>query len=129
MEVSQGSIYGMMNVMRGDIPIKEMLESQAAWQEARRDGFCSTACRGKFDLEEGYNLAAARVVKPAMEGIPLILVGGMRRTSHMEEVLEEGSADLISLSRPFIREPNLVKRFEEGKDEAPVSPATSVSRP
>ncbi len=74
--------------------------------------------RGKFDLEEGYNLAAARVVKPALGSIPLILVGGMRRSSHMEQVLEEGDADLISLSRPFIREPDLVNRFEEGKTEA-----------
>jgi 2,4-dienoyl-CoA reductase-like NADH-dependent reductase (Old Yellow Enzyme family) len=116
-EVSQGSIYAMMNVMRGDIPVAEMLESQPAWKKpvAR---LLLQGMRGKFDLEEGYNLAAARVIRPALEGVPLILVGGMRRTSHMEEVLEEGSADLISLSRPFIREPDLVSRFEAGNTAA-----------
>ncbi|MEW6554315.1 MAG: hypothetical protein AB1384_08530 [Actinomycetota bacterium] len=36
----------------------------------------------------------------------------------LEEVLEDGSADLISLSRPFIREPDLARRFEAGKEEA-----------
>ena len=116
-EVSQGSIYAMMNVMRGDIPVEEMLESQPAWKRpfAR---ILLRNMRGKFDLEEGYNLAAARVVKPALGSVPLILVGGMRRSSHMEQVLGEGDADLISLSRPFIREPNLARQFEEGKIEA-----------
>jgi len=115
-EVSQGSIYSMMNVMRGDIPVKEMLASQPAWK--RPAGWVLLASmRGKFDLEEGYNLPASRIVKPALGDVPLMLVGGMRRASHMEKVLEEGHADLISLSRPFIREPNLVRRFQEGKTE------------
>jgi len=115
-EVSQGSIFSMMNVMRGDIPVKEMLASQPAWK--RPAGWVLLASmRGKFDLEEGYNLPAARIVKPALGDVPLILVGGMRRASHMEEVLEEGHADLISLSRPFIREPDLVSRFQEGRTE------------
>ncbi|MBN2025647.1 MAG: NADH:flavin oxidoreductase [Actinobacteria bacterium] len=116
-EVSQGSIYGMMNVMRGGIPVKEMLESQAAWKRPAA-WFLLKGMQGKFDLEEAYNLAAAKVVKPALEGVPLILVGGMRRASHMEEVLQDGHADLISLSRPLIREPDLVNKFEEGKEEA-----------
>ncbi len=116
-EVSQGSIYGMMNVMRGGIPVKEMLESQAAWKRPAA-WFLLKGMQGKFDLEEGYNLAAAKVVKPALGEVPLILVGGMRRASHMEEVLENGYADFISLSRPLIREPDLVKKFEEGKEEA-----------
>jgi 2,4-dienoyl-CoA reductase-like NADH-dependent reductase (Old Yellow Enzyme family) len=32
----------------------------------------------------------------------------------MEEIVEGGEADLISMSRPLIREPLLVKRFREG---------------
>ncbi len=35
----------------------------------------------------------------------------------MEEILEKRYVDFISMSRPFIREPLLVKRFKEGKDE------------
>ena len=116
-EVSQGSIFSMMNVMRGGIPVKEMLASQPAWKRPA-GRILLKSMQGKFDLEEGYNLPAAKVVKPALGDVPLILVGGMRRASHMEQVLEEGYADLISLSRPFIREPDLANRFEEGKAEA-----------
>jgi 2,4-dienoyl-CoA reductase-like NADH-dependent reductase (Old Yellow Enzyme family) len=116
MEVSQGSICAMMNVMRGGIPVREMLRSIPVWQ--RPAGWMLLkGMQGKFDLVEGYNLDAAKMVKPALGGVPLILVGGMRRASHMEEVLEKGPADFISLSRPFIREPDLIKRLKEGKDE------------
>jgi 2,4-dienoyl-CoA reductase-like NADH-dependent reductase (Old Yellow Enzyme family) len=73
----------------------------------------------KCSFEEGFNLAAAKIVKPVLGDVPLILVGGMRRLSHMEEVLENKYADFISMSRPLIREPSLVRRFKEGKtDEA-----------
>jgi len=32
----------------------------------------------------------------------------------MEEVIRSGAADLISMCRPLIREPNLIKRWKEG---------------
>ena len=70
---------------------------------------------GKYDLEEGYNLEAAKVVKPAIDDIPLLLVGGMCTVSDMEEVLENNYADFISMLRPFIREPFLVNKIKEKK--------------
>ena len=72
---------------------------------------------GKYDLEEGYNLEAAKIIKPVIGDIPLLLVGGMRTVSHMEEVLENNYADFISMSRPFIREPFLVNNIKENKME------------
>ena len=71
----------------------------------------------KYDLEEAYNLEAAKRIKPAMKGSPLLLVGGMSTVSRMEKVISQGHADFISMSRPFIREPNLVKRIQEGKTD------------
>jgi 2,4-dienoyl-CoA reductase-like NADH-dependent reductase (Old Yellow Enzyme family) len=50
-----------------------------------------------------------------LKGTPLMLVGGLRRLSHMEDIISRGYADMISMSRPFIREPSLVRRFSEGK--------------
>ncbi len=70
---------------------------------------------GKYGLEEGYNLEAAKVIKLALGGTPLLLVGGMRTVSHMEKVLENNYADFISMSRPFIREPFLVNKIEKGE--------------
>ena len=72
---------------------------------------------GKYDLEEGYHLQAAKTIKPVLGKIPLGLVGGMRTVNHMEEIIEKGYADFISMSRPFVREPLLVKRVEAGKTD------------
>lgn len=57
------------------------------------------------------------MIKPVLGGTPLFLVGGMRRVSHMEEVLENNYADFISMSRPFIREPFLANKIKEGKTD------------
>lgn len=73
--------------------------------------------KGRYGLEEAYNQENARVIRPALGRVPLILVGGMRTVRVMEEVLENGDADLISMSRPFIREPYLVKKIREGRTD------------
>ena len=69
-------------------------------------------------MEEGYNLEAAKLIKPVIGEIPLLLVGGLRRVAQMEEVLKEGFADFISMSRPFIREPAIVNKMKEGKADS-----------
>ncbi|MBW2544485.1 MAG: NADH:flavin oxidoreductase [Deltaproteobacteria bacterium] len=47
-------------------------------------------------------------------GIPLILVGGMRSIEVAKQLVENGVADYISMSRPFIREPDLINRWKAG---------------
>jgi 2,4-dienoyl-CoA reductase-like NADH-dependent reductase (Old Yellow Enzyme family) len=44
----------------------------------------------------------------------LILVGGIRSYEVAEELVRDGTADCISLSRPLICEPDLIKRWREG---------------
>lgn len=70
---------------------------------------------GKFELEEGYNLEATKMIRPVMGQIPLFAVGGFRRVSNMEEAIQKGYIDCISMCRPLIREPYLVKHIREGK--------------
>jgi len=36
----------------------------------------------------------------------------------MNEVIGNGYADMISMSRPFLREPFIVKKIKEGKTDA-----------
>jgi 2,4-dienoyl-CoA reductase-like NADH-dependent reductase (Old Yellow Enzyme family) len=42
----------------------------------------------------------------------------MRTRAVMEDVLEAGEADLIGMSRPLIREPNLPNLMRDGKEGA-----------
>ena len=66
-------------------------------------------------FEEAYNLEAAKLIKPVLGEAAMLLVGGLKRLSHMEELIEKNHTDFISMSRAFIREPFLIKNFKEGK--------------
>jgi 2,4-dienoyl-CoA reductase-like NADH-dependent reductase (Old Yellow Enzyme family) len=61
--------------------------------------------------QEAYFLPWARQAR-RRTSLPIALVGGMRSLVVMQAVVDEGTADLISLSRPLIREPDLVLRLE-----------------
>ena len=114
-EISCGtSNYSFMNMCRGKVPTAELLKS-LAWWEKPIGKMMIGKLEGRFDLEEGYNLNSAKLIKTALGKTPLMLVGGMRTVSHMEAVLKNNDADFISMSRPFIREPFLVKKIQEEK--------------
>jgi len=78
-------------------------------------GKCIPSRRGtsKSEDKEVYYRTAARVFKEKI-GIPLILVGGFLSYTLAEEVMNSGIADYVALSRPLIREPDLVKRWTAG---------------
>jgi 2,4-dienoyl-CoA reductase-like NADH-dependent reductase (Old Yellow Enzyme family) len=76
--------------------------------------------RGALDKSqwfEGYYLQGAATVKGATH-LPVSAVGGIRKLDMIERILSEGIADMISLSRPLIREPDLIHRWTKG-DKAP----------
>lgn len=63
--------------------------------------------------KEAYFKDAAKEFKKNLD-VPLILVGGIRSYEVTEELLQERVADYISMSRPFIREPDLINRWKRG---------------
>lgn len=71
--------------------------------------------QGRFAFRDAYHLEAAEIIKPVMGQVPLMLVGGVRKLSQMEDLIASGKVDMVSLSRPFIREPHLVKLLVAGK--------------
>lgn len=65
---------------------------------------------------ENFNIYNASVIKAAVS-VPIIAVGGIHRLADMEAIIETGKADFVSMCRPFICEPNLVKKLMDGKQE------------
>jgi 2,4-dienoyl-CoA reductase-like NADH-dependent reductase (Old Yellow Enzyme family) len=63
---------------------------------------------------EAYFRPLARKAKANTE-LPVILVGGLRSRSVMEDVLALADADFASLCRPLIREPDLPVRMQRGE--------------
>jgi 2,4-dienoyl-CoA reductase-like NADH-dependent reductase (Old Yellow Enzyme family) len=68
-----------------------------------------------------YKEAAARYKEKI--DVPLMLVGGIRSSEVAEQILRDGLADYISMSRPLIREPDLIKRWKSGDTK----PAACIS--
>ena len=68
-----------------------------------------------FPFYEGYTASYAECIKRMNPEKIIASVGGHRTFKAMEDVLLRGQADMVSLSRPFLREPDLVKKFMEGK--------------
>ena len=66
-----------------------------------------------FEREQAYFRRAAKKLKARIKS-PVILVGGIRSYLLAERLVDEGFADYISMSRPFIREPRLIARWQSG---------------
>ncbi len=115
LEISCGTSLGSpFNMCRGDVPADEMVKSfPESMQETMKSYFESLS--GKFELKAPYNIEATKLIRPIFGDIPLFAVGGWRELKQMEEAVSKGDTDFISMCRPFIREPNLVKRFRDGK--------------
>ncbi len=64
--------------------------------------------------KEAYYRDYAKMIKERID-VPVILVGGIRSKQVMEMLLKEGYADMISLCRPLIAEPDLVSRLRKGE--------------
>lgn len=63
--------------------------------------------------KEGYFRDFCREIHHVVK-IPTIVVGGLRSIELMEDIVARQEADLVSLCRPLIREPNLVQRWQNG---------------
>lgn len=60
----------------------------------------------------GHAIKMRKATQPTL----MALVNGIRSLECMEAIINKDVADLISMSRPFIREPDLVKRLKAGQE-------------
>lgn len=68
--------------------------------------------------EEGFYLSQALEIKRAVGAVPVGACGGFRSYDIMTRVLDADGLDFMALSRPFICEPDLVRRFRAGQGRA-----------
>jgi 2,4-dienoyl-CoA reductase-like NADH-dependent reductase (Old Yellow Enzyme family) len=101
------------------IRIARMLEAESI-DAIEVSGGMAEAGRGsvwtglRSESEEGYFVANAALIKQAVR-VPVFGLGGIRTLAVAEKIVEDGQADLVSLSRPFIRDPFLARHFREGQ--------------
>jgi 2,4-dienoyl-CoA reductase-like NADH-dependent reductase (Old Yellow Enzyme family) len=115
---SQDFLSGGLEVAES-IEIAQRLEGDGL-DGVEVSGGMSEAGRGsvwpglRAEEEEGYFVDSASRFKAALK-IPVFGLGGLRTFTVMERAVREGRVDLISLSRPLIREPALVSKFRLGE--------------
>jgi 2,4-dienoyl-CoA reductase-like NADH-dependent reductase (Old Yellow Enzyme family) len=111
--------------IQGGLDLEASLETALLLQDAGVDaielsggtllsGELSPSRRGiETARDEAYFRDAAEAFKAKLR-VPLILVGGIRSFEVADELVRKGITDYVSMSRPFIREPGLVRRWREG---------------
>jgi 2,4-dienoyl-CoA reductase-like NADH-dependent reductase (Old Yellow Enzyme family)/thioredoxin reductase len=79
-----------------------------------------------YYAEEGVFVHLAQGIKSVV-GIPVITVGRIRTPELANRILEEGKADLISMGRALIADPNLPTKALQGRTED-IIPCISCNR-
>jgi len=111
--------------LEGGLNLEETAEAGCIFQEEGIDAMelsGGTGASGKLrpvrtqidtPEDEAYFKEAGVAFKTRLK-IPILLVGGIRSFSVAEQMIRNGAADYISVSRPLIREPDLIKRWRNG---------------
>lgn len=125
LEISYGTMDNALNIFRGDIPLKVILKHNPIFktgsgikgvQKLLNNVLIYGLMRAKLKkFTPTYNLEYAKIAK-ALTDIPIISVGGFRNGAEMRHCLEPGFVDFISLSRPFICEPELAEKLVQNEN-------------
>ena len=111
--------------LEGGLTLDESVRAAVLFEGAGVDGVevsggMAEAGRGSIwpglrkPADEGYFVEAAARVRAAVN-VPVIGLGGIRTLAVAEKMVADGRVDLVSMSRPFIRDPFLVRSFREGR--------------
>ena len=68
-----------------------------------------------YEVITAYNANLAKMIKEVVQ-VPVMTVGGLRSGAILRQLLDENAADMFSLSRPLIMEPDLPAKWQENRD-------------
>ena len=103
---------GIDELIKGGIPTDIIMRGRNIFQRIMVRFLIETMVKKHARLVEGYHLSDAATVRKNVK-VPVIAVGALRRREMMEYAISSGQADYVALSRPFIRQPNLVNLMEK----------------
>lgn len=120
-EVSCGIAEDGNSSVRGDMPIDAILETMPMYKN--KNALFNFVMRHFGDklikpvpFTQAYSRDNAKEIKSKIN-IPVFLVGGMIDPKLIEDVVEKGDADYISLSRALINNPKFPNKIKEGNRE------------
>lgn len=120
--------------VEGGLKLEDTKEIAKALERNGADALHISACvaasgylnHPPYYAEEGIFVPLAQGIKSVV-GIPVITVGRIRTPELANQILEENKADLISMGRALIADPNLPLKALQGKTEE-IIPCISCNR-
>ncbi|KAL7444992.1 hypothetical protein ACHAXM_011013 [Skeletonema potamos] len=88
-----------------------IINTGIGWHEARIPTIATSVPRGAFSW------VTKKLRDEHIVSIPLCATNRINAPSTIEKILSSGSADLISMARPFLADPDIVKKSREGRHE------------
>ncbi|WP_292931055.1 FAD-dependent oxidoreductase [Novosphingobium sp. PASSN1] len=72
---------------------------------------------GAMDRPTGYQLPSSGQITSAFRKVPRMVIGRIRTLEEAEQILREGLADVVHLTRAHIADPDLVRKTRAGHPE------------
>ena len=120
-EVSCGIAEDGLSTLRGDLPLDAILDTWPMYKNKNALFKFTMRHFGEkiikpVPFSQAFNRESAREIKSKVN-IPVFVVGGMIDPAVMEDVIEQGDADYVSLSRALVNNPNFPNKIQEGSRE------------
>ena len=119
-EVSCGGVNDTFTAVRSnELPIKAALAFVPPFKNMPEPVKFLASIMMRFTMKSytplfNYNVDSAVQIKKSVR-IPVIVVGGIHRLTDIEDIICNKGIDYVSMCRPFIIEPAIVKKFQENK--------------
>ncbi len=92
---------------------KELAKNGIDAIEVGGGSFAGKHAPSRSKIHKAYHLEYAKTLTAEVT-VPVILVGGLRSIDIIDQIISETDISAISMSRPLVREPGLIKRWGEG---------------
>jgi 2,4-dienoyl-CoA reductase-like NADH-dependent reductase (Old Yellow Enzyme family) len=112
--------YGVRDDQEGGLDIEDGIEAARRMVAAGLDGIEVSGGVGMSPVNKAETpfRERAAALKRSVQ-VPVALVSGIRTLEVCHSVIDSGDADMLSMSRPLVREPALIARWEtSGKEKA-----------
>lgn len=111
--VSRNGFY----MLRGTTPLLSLARAMPGWAKGLAVLLFGPFFVPTVPFEECFFRDEARTILKAVRRIPLCIIGGVTRLSHIEGALHEGF-EFVQMARALIREPDLVLKMRRELEES-----------
>lgn len=96
-----------------DFFVTSQLMAQAGIDAIEVSGNGTSRTGIRAGKNEGYFRGAAMALASLVK-VPIVVVGGFRSVEKIDNIINDTAIGYVSLSRPLVREPHLVERWQRG---------------